>query len=881
MNTSYHMEPCLFGVSADHVREALDRSGFCRDLSVSVTGSHMLVSVSLSAEGEDSEARCRGVVAFLKGTYGTRLFTEDGGTLWETTVSVFREKKETLALAESCTGGLVSKAITDVPGASEVFPMGAVTYSPASKQQLLRVKEETLRDYGVVSKETAAEMAEGVRELSGATVGLGVTGFAGPGGGDDRWPQGTVFVSLSDGKTVYLRHLSMTHSQRSDVRLSAMLHGLDMLRLYAQGHLDDIGDPMAVPTLAGTTAKKKDKKAKLPWYKRLLHFFTDFPRDPIKEKIRKIILVLAVGVMLFAAYKLGTGLYQFIANSIYESRIQGLVDKGNNLSEAERQEYIDKLKQQGVDVPENISNWALPLLAQNPDTVGRVRISTADDPDYLNQIVVQGVDNEEYLHKSFFGDYNTLGCVYMDYRCNANASSTNTILHGHATRNANKVFNKLHKYKELDFLNANPIVHFDTLTDTYDYKIFAVMIINATAADGEVYTGAYYANAAIMNELDNIRARSLFDTTVDVQSGDHLLTLSTCTFEANDLRLVVMARRVREGESLAVSAASVNSDVLQYDRNNPDPTPDNSSSGDSSDTSADVSSSDQQGNRFEIYDMALSCKVSTSEQTTSIKAYVPYYTDFEQECTIGIGENPDHGRVSLVSSDGTVNYYPNKNFSGVDTFTVILTDSSGLRRDTATVTVYVGVTQETGVTLTSTTLYLTAKAGKTGTAQVKAKSVSGQALFYEVLPHDGLFSGTAVVDENGLVTYTSLESERYADTVKVIVRDEDNVAKLVWVKVNNDCSFQNNANPVISELVSSKPPVSSEISSQVSSEISSDTSDTMTSDDTSHMTTSEDVSSEDASSEATSSEDVPSEATSPEETSSETEAPPVSDAPSP
>lgn len=868
MTTTYRMQPVLFGVPAEQVRETLERSGLCGEVSFSVERINMTVSVSLSAQGETGKARCRAVVEFLKSVYGSHLFTEDGGTLWETTVSSFTKKKETLALAESCTGGLIAKTLTDVPGASAVFPMGAVTYSPDSKEQLLGVNRSTLEKEGVVSKATAAEMAEGIRLLSGATVGVGVTGFAGPGGGDDRWPQGTVFVALSDGKAVYLRHLSMTHSGRADIRQAAMLHAFDMLRLFSAGLLQDIGEGMAVPVLAKggpgvrPTAKKR---AKLPLHKRFLCFFTDFPKDPIKEKIRKILLVLAVAVMLFAAYKLTANLYQFIANSITEHRLNQLTSQGENLSEQERQELIDSLIQQGVSVPDNISNWALPLLAQNSDLVGRVRISTADDPDYLKQIVVQGEDNDEYLRKNFFGDYNTLGCVYMDYRCNANASSANTILHGHSTRNANKVFNKLHKYKELDFLNQNPIIHFDTLTDTYDYKVFAVMILNMTAADGEVYTGCYHANVAIMNELDNIRARSLFDTTVDVQTGDQLLTLSTCTFEGRDLRLVVMARKVREGESLTVEAASVNQDVLQFDRNNPDPTPFDPSSDASSGVTgeSDVSSTQPQG-RFEIYDMTLPCRKSTAEQATNIKAFVPFYTDFDEEIAIGVGQNPSNGRVTLVSSDGTVNYSPKRDFTGIDTFTVVLTDSSGLRRDTATVTVYVGVDQETGISIGAGTVYLSARAGRSGTVNVKAESMTGQRLTYEILPHEGLFSGTATVDEDGLVTYTSTQSTRYADRLKVLVYDEDGLARLVSVTVNSGYAYQNDQNPVISELIQPTPtPVptetpSEELSSEEPTEDpSSDTSSTSTEDVSSENASSEDAPSEEPSSEA--SVDAPSE----------------------
>ena len=101
-----------------------------------------------------------------------------------------------MAMAESCTGGLVSKRITEVSGASEVFECGICTYSNRMKQQFLHVKEKTLQKFGAVSAETAAEMAEGIRAVSGADIGVSVTGNAGPGASEGK-PVGMVFVGVS------------------------------------------------------------------------------------------------------------------------------------------------------------------------------------------------------------------------------------------------------------------------------------------------------------------------------------------------------------------------------------------------------------------------------------------------------------------------------------------------------------------------------------------------------------------------------------------------------------------------------------------------------------------------------------------------------------
>jgi PncC family amidohydrolase len=107
------------------------------------------------------------------------------------------EKKLTLSLAESCTGGLIGHRLTDVPGSSGYFMGGVMAYSYNAKEKLLNVRHATLSDFGAVSPETAIEMARGVRRILDTDIGLSVTGIAGPGGGLPDKPVGLVYISLS------------------------------------------------------------------------------------------------------------------------------------------------------------------------------------------------------------------------------------------------------------------------------------------------------------------------------------------------------------------------------------------------------------------------------------------------------------------------------------------------------------------------------------------------------------------------------------------------------------------------------------------------------------------------------------------------------------
>ncbi len=110
---------------------------------------------------------------------------------------MLNERKLTLSLAESCTGGLIGHRITDVPGSSEYFMGGVVAYSYDAKEKFLNVRHDTLYDFGAVSPETAVEMARGARRAFGTDIGISVTGIAGPGGGLPGKPVGLVYICLS------------------------------------------------------------------------------------------------------------------------------------------------------------------------------------------------------------------------------------------------------------------------------------------------------------------------------------------------------------------------------------------------------------------------------------------------------------------------------------------------------------------------------------------------------------------------------------------------------------------------------------------------------------------------------------------------------------
>ena len=152
-------------------------------------------------------------------------------TLQEKAVSLLKNKNLTVATAESCTGGLIAKLITDVSGSSEVFGYGLVTYSNEAKMKLLKVKKETLKAHGAVSEETVREMVLGLKDLSEADISVAASGIAGPLSDDTKKPVGLIYIAVYDGKDIRVKRLcnSFSDNIRENNRQSAAEEALNMI----------------------------------------------------------------------------------------------------------------------------------------------------------------------------------------------------------------------------------------------------------------------------------------------------------------------------------------------------------------------------------------------------------------------------------------------------------------------------------------------------------------------------------------------------------------------------------------------------------------------------------------------------------------------------
>jgi nicotinamide-nucleotide amidase len=190
--------------------------------------------VAKSANAEQCRALVDRVEAAVREKLGDAVYGVDGVELEEVVGALLTQRRLTLAVAESCTGGLVGARLTNIAGSSEYFERGAVVYSNLSKTEMLGVPRELIEAHGAVSSEVAAAMAQGIRQSAQATLGLAVTGIAGPGGGTEKKPVGLVYFALASPqgvKTAEHRFLG----DREQIRMRAVQRALDMVRRHLIG----------------------------------------------------------------------------------------------------------------------------------------------------------------------------------------------------------------------------------------------------------------------------------------------------------------------------------------------------------------------------------------------------------------------------------------------------------------------------------------------------------------------------------------------------------------------------------------------------------------------------------------------------------------------
>ncbi|MDD2319615.1 MAG: competence/damage-inducible protein A [Geobacteraceae bacterium] len=231
----------VLGLSESHIEERIKELARPREgLTIAYCVSYPEVEVKLRGEGDD-ESRIRELLDAtadkVRERLGDHVVAEGGETIDTVVAALFRKKGITLSLAESCTGGLIAAKITDLAGSSAYFREGAVTYSNDAKIRLLQVPSDLLEKEGAVSSATAMAMARGIRKASGSDIALAVTGIAGPEGGTEDKPVGTVFIALA-GRSECTAKKYQFNGSRERVRRMTAFTALDWLRRHLMAQPD-------------------------------------------------------------------------------------------------------------------------------------------------------------------------------------------------------------------------------------------------------------------------------------------------------------------------------------------------------------------------------------------------------------------------------------------------------------------------------------------------------------------------------------------------------------------------------------------------------------------------------------------------------------------
>lgn len=259
-------------------------------------------------------------------------------------------------------------------------------------------------------------------------------------------------------------------------------------------------------------------------------------------KWRKILIVICLGVFLYSSYQ--------IAGYLYDNY------KSKSTYDKIREEYEEQLEKEKdaslspnkpINVPEATNSpdgkhmWMdryRSLMEINKDIVGWISVPNT----VIDYPVVQAKDNNYYLRRDIYGDKATAGTIFMDYRSDAKAEGKHIILYGHHMRNGS-MFKDLVKYKNEEFFQQNDYISFNTLYDEIKWEVFSVYVSDA---DFNYRQTEFSSDEKYLNFLNKLKSLSMFEKAIELKAEDQLLTLSTCTYEYDDARFVVHARRVVE-----------------------------------------------------------------------------------------------------------------------------------------------------------------------------------------------------------------------------------------------------------------------------------------------------------------------------------------------
>ena len=462
-------------------------------------------------------------------------------------LALLREKNLQLATAESCTAGLLSAAVTAVPGASAVFTCGVAAYSNDIKRTVLGVPAATLDTVGAVSAETAVAMADGVRRLADAAIGVSVTGVAGPDTEEGK-PVGTVFLALANASRVWVREMqpSPDCTTREAVREKAVAIALEMIGQYATAYPAMTAGSLPLPPPVQNKVEIP-QTAPVVERRRFLAFLLPWKGDSPKERVRKLLLPLLVCVLIAGGFFSVRRLLSVSVNQSLYSNLQNMYISDNTAA------------QNGDILPRFTA-----LYAQNADIGGWIRIDGTD----ISYPVMKNAGSDYYANHNFRQQYSAYGVPYFDSRntlVSSQSRNKTLIIYGNNTGDG-QMFSSLLEYRRADFFKEHAVIDMSTLFSADKWQLFAVMVLDPDEINAFAFAKTEFADDdAFRQYVEDIRTRSLLNTSVVVTPEDDLLLLVTqakAEYGFENASFVAVARRLRENETASAVAVSRNPTVL-------------------------------------------------------------------------------------------------------------------------------------------------------------------------------------------------------------------------------------------------------------------------------------------------------------------------------
>lgn len=513
----------VYGLSEDALGHRL--AEWCADPAAEVTFS-VAAGRGVVTVSADDPTLADEVAACLAGY----VYSDTDPSLAAAVVPLLTAHGLTVATAESCTGGLIAAALTDVPGASRVFGTGVVSYSNDCKQKLLTVSEDTLAAHGAVSAATAGQMARGVRRTADAAIGLSVTGEAGPIPAENH-PVGTVFIALADKKRTWVEELHL-EGDRGAIRRAAADSVLWLLWRYLSAY---------PAVMAGGESHRAVQKREIPRtqgaaHPRLLSRILPWRGDSRRRLWIKWTVWIAVLALLVGCLWAG---YQYL-----------LVPDRNR----ELQDSLGDLYYESTDLTHNSADSVYPqgmqavfrgLYDMNTDVGGWIHI-----PDTGVDYPVMQFADGYYRNHNFDKEYSIYGQPYLDEHFSLEHKQIR-IIHGRNTGDG-QMFSDLLNYRRVAYLQEHPVIEMNTLQGNAHWQIFAVCVRDSRDEDRFDLT----AEPKDYNDfVASLLRRSLFLSDLTVTGEDDLLLLTVNAqreYGFNGAQLVVAARRITDVAQEAV-----------------------------------------------------------------------------------------------------------------------------------------------------------------------------------------------------------------------------------------------------------------------------------------------------------------------------------------